>query len=143
MARCLRRRAAQFVRPWKFDDDLSSNRRLPVMEDEIVRAHLKARRFGPVVITLFALAIGAAVFDLEPAAAERELIRDLATVDPAEVGVSAERLQRLDVGMQALVEDGKVAGIVTMLARHGTARSSSPMRPASSTSASPIRSSST
>ena len=69
-------------------------------------------------VTLAILAVAPA-FYVEPALAEQELARDLSSVSPSEVGVSAERLQRLDVGMQALVDDGRVAGIVTMLARHG------------------------
>ena len=56
---------------------------------------------------------------LEPAAAEREVARDLAMADPVELGISTERLQRLDAGMQGMVDDGKLAGVVTMLARHG------------------------
>ena len=56
---------------------------------------------------------------LEPAAAEREVARDLAMADPVEVGISTERLQRLDAGMQGMVDDGRLAGVVTMLARHG------------------------
>ena len=44
---------------------------------------------------------------------------DLATVDPAAVGLSAERLERLDDGLQGLVDDGKIAGVVALLARHG------------------------
>ena len=45
--------------------------------------------------------------------------RDLTLADPATVGLSAERLERLDAGMQRLVDQGKLAGIVTMLARNG------------------------
>ena len=44
---------------------------------------------------------------------------DLDTVDPAEVGLSAERLERLDAGLQGLVDDGRIAGVVALLARHG------------------------
>ena len=69
---------------------------------------------------LVALVVGSATFQSAPAAAVgAESARDLAVVDPHEVGVSAERLERLDAGMQAMVDDGKLAGIVTMLARHG------------------------
>ena len=69
---------------------------------------------------LVALVVGSATFYSAPAAAVgAESARDLAVVDPAAVGVSAERLERLDAGMQAMVDDGKLAGIVTMLARHG------------------------
>ncbi len=44
---------------------------------------------------------------------------DLDTVDPAEVGLSAERLERLDAGLQGLVDDGSIAGVVALVARHG------------------------
>ena len=44
---------------------------------------------------------------------------DLDTVDPAEVGLSAERLERLDAGLQGLVDDGRIAGVVALVARHG------------------------
>ncbi len=45
--------------------------------------------------------------------------RDLAVATPESVGVSTTRLKRLDAGMKGLVDDGKLAGIVTMLVRHG------------------------
>lgn len=45
--------------------------------------------------------------------------RDLAVAPPASVGVSAERLARLDAGMKGLVDDGKLAGVVTLMARRG------------------------
>ena len=45
--------------------------------------------------------------------------RDLAVAVPESVGVSTERLKRLDAGMKGLVTDGKVAGIVSLLTRHG------------------------
>jgi CubicO group peptidase (beta-lactamase class C family) len=45
--------------------------------------------------------------------------RDLAVAPPASVGVSAERLKRLDAGMQGLVDDRKLAGVVTLMARKG------------------------
>jgi CubicO group peptidase (beta-lactamase class C family) len=45
--------------------------------------------------------------------------RDLAPAPPETVGVSAKRLERLDAGMKGLVESGRVAGIVTVLVRHG------------------------
>ena len=45
--------------------------------------------------------------------------RDMAVAAPESVGVSSERLKRLDAGMQGLVTDGKLAGAVTLLTRHG------------------------
>jgi CubicO group peptidase (beta-lactamase class C family) len=70
---------------------------------------------------LMAVAVGTTTFQSFPAAAaaEAELARDLETTSPEDVGISSERLRRLDDGMQAMVDDGKLAGVVTMLARHG------------------------
>ena len=45
--------------------------------------------------------------------------RDLAVAAPESVGVSTERLKRLDAGIKSLVTDGKLAGAVTLLTRHG------------------------
>jgi CubicO group peptidase (beta-lactamase class C family) len=44
---------------------------------------------------------------------------ELAETKPESVGFSAERLGKLDSGMKALVDAKKVAGMVTVLARHG------------------------
>ncbi len=38
---------------------------------------------------------------------------------PESAGMSSDRLERLTAGMQALVDDGRLAGITTMIARHG------------------------
>jgi hypothetical protein len=43
----------------------------------------------------------------------------LPTAKPEEVGFSSERLQRLDAAMQRKVDEKQLAGIVTILARHG------------------------
>ena len=45
--------------------------------------------------------------------------RDLTIASPESVGVSSERLHRLDAAMKKLVDDRQVAGIVTLLERHG------------------------
>lgn len=45
--------------------------------------------------------------------------RDLPTAAPEKVGMSSERLQRLSTGMQSLVDQGKLAGVVTVVSRHG------------------------
>ena len=57
-----------------------------------MRASVRALRFGLIVVIASTLG-GAAALRVEPAAKERELVRDLAKVAPAEVGVSAPRLQ--------------------------------------------------
>ena len=46
-------------------------------------------------------------------------LHDLTVATPEDVGVSSERLARLDAGMQKMVDDGKLAGVASMLARHG------------------------
>jgi CubicO group peptidase (beta-lactamase class C family) len=45
--------------------------------------------------------------------------RDLAMADPAEVGMSKEGLQKLSAAMQEMVDQGELAGVVTVVARHG------------------------
>jgi CubicO group peptidase (beta-lactamase class C family) len=44
---------------------------------------------------------------------------DLVVAKPETVGMSTQRLAKLTRGMQALVDDGTLAGVVTMVARHG------------------------
>ncbi len=45
--------------------------------------------------------------------------RELPSVKPEKAGMSSERLTTLTKGMQAIVDEGKLAGVVTMVARHG------------------------
>jgi CubicO group peptidase (beta-lactamase class C family) len=47
------------------------------------------------------------------------LARDLAEVPAEDVGLSTARLGRLSHAMQGLVDEGKLAGIVTLVSRHG------------------------
>ncbi len=44
---------------------------------------------------------------------------DLPDTDPAKVGISADRLARLDSAMQATIDQGNKSGIVVLIARHG------------------------
>jgi len=46
-------------------------------------------------------------------------IRALPETKPESAGFSAERLKRLDAAMQSFVDEKQLAGIVTLLARHG------------------------
>jgi CubicO group peptidase (beta-lactamase class C family) len=46
-------------------------------------------------------------------------VRDLAAAKPESVGMSTERLSRLDAAMKKLVDDKQVASLVTLVARHG------------------------
>jgi CubicO group peptidase (beta-lactamase class C family) len=43
----------------------------------------------------------------------------LPTVKPEAVGFSSERLKRLDTAMDALVDKGRLPGVITIVARHG------------------------
>jgi len=45
--------------------------------------------------------------------------KDLATAKPEKAGMSSARLKRIDAAMQGFVDDGKLAGIVTMVSRRG------------------------
>ncbi len=45
--------------------------------------------------------------------------RNLAPATPETVGMSSERIARLHDAMQGLVDEGRLAGITTMIARHG------------------------
>jgi len=49
----------------------------------------------------------------------RSPAQDLPTAKPEDVGVSSEKVEELSKFMQSLVDDGKIAGGVTMMARHG------------------------
>ncbi|MEE2776662.1 MAG: serine hydrolase domain-containing protein [Acidobacteriota bacterium] len=46
-------------------------------------------------------------------------VRDLSLAAPEDVGMSSERLDRLSSAMQQIVDRGELAGITTMVARHG------------------------
>ena len=78
-------------------------------------------RFAPFA-AFAAVVLAVALFFSGPLAAEREGAAAPAGLDaaaPADVGLSAERLARLDAGLQAMVDDGELAGVVALLARHG------------------------
>ena len=78
-------------------------------------------RSTPVAAALAAGALLAAAYAVSPVVAERggRAPADLQAVAPSDVGLSAERLDQLAAGIQAMVDDGKLAGAVTLLARHG------------------------
>ena len=54
-----------------------------------------------------------------PIVTAAEAVRDLAVATPESVGVSTERLKRLDAAIKKWVDGGRIAGAVTMLTRHG------------------------
>jgi CubicO group peptidase (beta-lactamase class C family) len=46
-------------------------------------------------------------------------VRDLTMATPESVGISSERLRRLEAAMKRVVDDKQIAGVVTLLERHG------------------------
>jgi CubicO group peptidase (beta-lactamase class C family) len=66
------------------------------------------------LVTLTALAVSP-----RPIVTAAEPVRDLATATPESVGLSSERLKRLDAAMKKMVDGGRLAGAVTMLTRRG------------------------
>jgi CubicO group peptidase (beta-lactamase class C family) len=51
--------------------------------------------------------------------AHQAALAEITEVKPESVGFSSERLKALDAGMKSLVDSKKLAGMVTVLARHG------------------------
>jgi CubicO group peptidase (beta-lactamase class C family) len=95
--------------------------------------HCRARRTLPLLLSLSALcltSVGGAPLAFaqapatKPAPAARahaaaQAPSSLPTAKPEDVGVSSERLERLDRTVQQYVDEGKVAGVVTLVARKG------------------------
>ena len=75
---------------------------------------------GPSLALALALALAPTACEApSPASETGKASRTLATATPEAVGMSSERLVRLHDAMQELVEEGRLAGITTMIARHG------------------------
>jgi CubicO group peptidase (beta-lactamase class C family) len=72
-----------------------------------------------VVAGAWTIGPGAALAPFGGLARAQSALRQLARVTPESAGVSAERLRRLDAGMQRIVDEGQLAGVVTLMARHG------------------------
>ena len=80
---------------------------------------MTARPRARLMLVLSAALVALAVAGAPGSAVLAKPGRDMAVAAPESVGVSSERLKRLDAGMQGLVTDGKLAGAVTLLTRHG------------------------
>ncbi len=80
--------------------------------------HLRVLTFG--LIALWAVAPLAQTGTAGRAkAVDKAPVRDLSMAAPESVGISPERLRRIDPAMKALVDEKRVAGLVTLLERHG------------------------
>ena len=80
---------------------------------------MTARPRARLMLVLSAALVALAVAGAPGSAVLAKPGRDLAVAAPESVGVSSERLKRLDAGMQGLVTDGRLAGAVTLLTRRG------------------------
>lgn len=76
---------------------------------------------------------------LAQADTQSALARDLKEVRPETVGISSERLKRLDEAMQRLVDSKEFAGVITLAARHGKIVHSSAYGVADLASGKPMR----
>ena len=81
-----------------------------------MRRKLDLRWLSPVLLAALSTACTAPVGG---AAVEIDSARDLAVVAPESVGVSSARLDRLEEGMQAFVDDRRLSAVHTVMARHG------------------------
>jgi CubicO group peptidase (beta-lactamase class C family) len=70
-------------------------------------------------LTLASLAQGPHAVTSTAAKVAETRVRDLAPAKAEAVGMSTERLGRLDAAMKRLVDDKQVAGLVTLVERHG------------------------
>jgi CubicO group peptidase (beta-lactamase class C family) len=70
-------------------------------------------------LTISSLAQAPAPAASRGSASSTKSVRDLARVSPESVGISPERLGRIDEHMKRLVDEKQVAGLVTLLVRHG------------------------
>jgi CubicO group peptidase (beta-lactamase class C family) len=81
------------------------------------------RPFGVAFAVLFAIALAWSPWAQDARRAAASALdkrgRDLAMAAPESVGIAPDRLKRLDTMMARLVEQKHVAGLVTLLERHG------------------------
>src|SRR5262245_10227494 len=81
------------------------------------------RTFGVGFAVVFAIALAWSPWAQEARRAAASALdkrgRDLAMAAPESVGIASDRLKRLDSVMARLVEQKQVAGLVTLLERHG------------------------
>jgi CubicO group peptidase (beta-lactamase class C family) len=86
--------------------------------------HFRALALGLITLPLAALTLAPAIRVSAQATPARmkvveKSVRDLGPASPESVGVSSERLRRIDVAMTSLVDEKRVTGLVTLLERHG------------------------
>jgi CubicO group peptidase (beta-lactamase class C family) len=90
------------------------NRQATITTDAPGRRRLFARHRSP-----FCCGVLVALAFVAPNLGAATAASDVAMAAPAEVGMNAEKLQELDASLQQLVDEGQLAGIAAMVARHG------------------------
>ena len=78
---------------------------------------MRLARVRALALVLIAVPLSITVVPAQQAS--RAAALDMTPVNPASVGFSSERLERLHALMEQAVKDQQVAGVVTILARHG------------------------
>ncbi len=86
---------------------------------EGVRFMAMNARFLRSVCVLCTGLLGVTLVGPSPSATGQQISHSLPSADPTEVGLSKERLARLDGMLQTMVDERELAGVVTLLARHG------------------------
>ena len=76
--------------------------------------HQSKRRVLTISVIVAILTIVLPTVDLESVG-----LVDLPRAEPEDVGMSSERLQRVDSTMQRYIDSNQLAGTVTLIARHG------------------------
>jgi CubicO group peptidase (beta-lactamase class C family) len=78
---------------------------------------MRLARVRALALVLISVPLSASFVAAQPAS--RAATIDMTPVNPESVGFSSERLERLHALMEQAVKDQQVAGVVTILARHG------------------------
>ena len=86
--------------------------------------HLRSLALRAIMLPAAAwLAVASSQLTAQTATARAKAVdksaRDLALAPPESVGISSERLRRLDAAMKSLVDEKRVAGLTTLLERRG------------------------
>src|SRR5262245_33476247 len=91
--------------------------RMRRLKEGSVRVPFRSTAVAGVVV----LGLWSSVPALRPASVVRaaEMVRDMATATPESVGISSERLKRIDTTMKQWTDQQRLASIVTVLTRHG------------------------
>ncbi len=81
---------------------------------------MRIHRFLQTLVLTFALVVGGVYTATPPSAFQATATADrIALTSPERVGFSSDSLKELDAAMQGIVDKKQLAGVVTLVARHG------------------------